>query len=212
MICLNNGVWDQLAVKYDRLWVQKHSLAPTRKKIAMLLAERLDRDRFSLLDAGCATGQLLFEIGNRHENALLFGIDKSEEMIRRAKGRVPKAGLFCADIGSCDLTSYIPEKSLDVIVCCHSFPYYRDKNAALAGMKQLLRDDGVMIFAQASINNLYDRLAMAVVEQTAEPAEYLSRRDFRKLAEAGFLIESEFTIKKRWYMPSICGFVMVKRL
>jgi len=209
---LKSRVWDKLAAKYDRLWVQKYLLGPTRTKIASLLSERFGGRGFALLDAGCATGQLLHEIKNRQEGVLLFGIDKSGEMIRRAKERAPRANLFCADLDSRDLTSYISENSLDAITCCHSFPYYRDKKAVLANLKKVLKDDGVMIFAQASINNMYDRLVMAAVEKTAEPAEYLSRRDFRRLAEAEFSILSEFAVKERFYMPSICGFVLVKRL
>ncbi len=208
---MKNSVWDRLADKYDRLWVQKYSLTPTRNKILSLLSDRFD-DGFSLLDLGCATGQLLGEIGEINEKARLFGMDKSAEMIARAGEKVPVATFFRVDIDDCHLTRYIEKNSLDVVVCCHSFPYYGDKETALSKISALLKDGGVAIFAQASVNRLYDRFVLWAVEKTAEAADYLSRKDFRGLAEREFLIESEFTIKERFYMPSICGFVMRKRL
>ena len=209
---MKNGIWDKLAHKYDRLWVQKYSLTPTRKKVLSILAENYRNKNFSLLDIGCATGQLLFEVNNQYPDAKLLGLDKSEEMISRAQNQAKNAYLFCANIDECSLSEYMDENSLDFIVCCHSFPYYKNKKAVLQKLCRLLKDNGKIIFAQASINNVYDRFIMAIIETTAEPADYLSKKKFRELAGDYFNIRSEFVIKERFFMPTICAFVMEKRI
>jgi len=55
---------------------------------------------------------------------------------------------------------------------------------------------------------MYDRIALWLVERTAEKAEYLSKDEFCMLFETRFVIEERFTIRERWFMPSICGFVV----
>lgn len=196
-------VWEKLAKKYDGLWVQEVSLGPTRRqvlrRIAALGAE-------SLIDLGCGTGQLLHELSLRHPEIRLTGIDKTTGMIRRCSEKRIPAELLCRELPCEDLAL----EGFDAAVCCHSFPYYRDKPAALVQIHGLLRQNGTAIFVQASRNNLYDRIALWFTEKTAEKAEYLSRKEFAALVEGRFTIIERFTVRERWYMPSICGFVMKK--
>ena len=63
-------VWNRLAIKYDRLWVQKYSLSPTRKKVIKLIKEFDLVNNFKLLDCGCATGQLIEEITKTYHGFL----------------------------------------------------------------------------------------------------------------------------------------------
>ena len=208
----DSNVWDRLAPRYDRLWVQKYSLVPTRSAVKAIFALCLHKPVTTLLDLGCGTGQLLCELESEHPGANLYGADKSAEMIRLAREKTSGSTLFVLDIDTDELPEIIRENALDAIVCCHSFPYYQNKPAVLEKLHKALRTDGVLIFAQASINSFYDRLVLALVEKTAETAQYLSRRDFRDLISHRFVITSEFSVRERFYMPSICGFAAKKRL
>jgi ubiquinone/menaquinone biosynthesis C-methylase UbiE len=205
------NVWDRLAKKYDYLWVQKYSLLPTRERVKRAVAEHCCGDNFVLLDLGCATGQLLFELRDDGFGGRLCGVDKSSEMIRLAKNWDRNMELLCVDVDLGDLPRFFKEGSVDVIVCCHSFPYYKNKDGVLAEIHKILSDNGIAIFVQAAVNNFYDKLVLQAVEATAEKADYLSRETFRKLAERHFEIIEEFTIKEQFFMPSICGFVLRKR-
>lgn len=196
-------VWEKLASKYDRLWVQKYSLEPTRQQVL----ERISAlGATSLVDVGCGTGQLLAELSARHPEVKLAGIDKAKEMIRKCRDKRIAAELYCHEIPSPGL----PLAAFDAAVCCHSFPYYRDKHSALSQIHGLLRSEGSAIFVQASRNSFYDRIVLWFTEKTAEKAEYLSRREFATLVEDFFTITETFTIRERWFMPSICGFVLKK--
>ena len=204
-------VWDKLAYKYDRLWVQKYSLTPTRKKVIHVLDPFINENKTHMLDLGCGTGQLLNELSSVYNNLTCYGFDKSEEMIKIAKSKSNRIQYHIIDISTEDYEDILPPKRLDLIICCHSFPYYTNKSQVLEKLHRSLKDDGLVIFVQASINSLYDKFVMTLIEKTAERAEYLSRKEFRRLTSSHFNIIEEFTIKEHILMPSICGFVMRKR-
>lgn len=199
------NVWDKLSDKYDNLWVQKYSLTPSRKKIFSLI--NTQNEKFSLLDVGCGTGQLLCEIKEQHPKSHLFGFDKSQSMIEVAKSKNADIAFCCSAA-----ENFYTDNKFDFITCSHSLPYYPDKSLVLQKLSHFLKDDGKAIFIQASINSGYDKFVMSIIEKTAEKAEYLSIKDFCGLAENYFVIKDTFTIKEKWYMPSICGFVLGKKL
>lgn len=199
-------IWDKISGKYDRLWVQKYSLSPTRRgvlhKIGRLKAE-------TLLDVGCGTGQLILEVTANY-NISCTGIDKSPEMIGQAESKGITARFLRVDVTSEKLSDFFKER-FDIITCTHSFPYYVNKKEVLKKLNSVLNDGGMVIFVQAAINNVYDRFVMAAVESTAEKAEYLSKKDFLRLALEHFELEEQFDIKEKWFMPSINGYVLRKR-
>ncbi|MDR0470013.1 MAG: methyltransferase domain-containing protein [Peptococcaceae bacterium] len=221
-------IWDDLAYKYDRLWVQRYSLAPTRREI---LSRVRQRQVGRLLDVGCGTGQLIEAVTGEAVageavsgeggigdavsgeavtgDALIacVGIDKSAEMIRVAEAKNPRARFYVRDICG-GVPDALAGEKFDLIVCAHSFPYYTDKRAVLGYIAGLMAPGAAAIFVQASINNLYDKAVMHFVEKTAEKADYLSKEDFLRLVGERFVAEEQFDVKERRLMPSICGFVL----
>ena len=198
------SIWDRLSRKYDTLWVQKHSLSPTRKKITEILGKLVTQPDFKMLDIGCGTGQLIEDLSAQYPLAFFTGIDKSERMVALAQEKNPSHRFLTV---AAEKLAF-DEACFDFITCCHSFPYYQDKEAVVDRIKKILKPNGYAIFVQASVNNRYDHFVMWIVEKTAETAEYLSRREVRRFFTDGFTVVQEFIIKEKWYMPSICGFVL----
>ena len=205
-------IWDKLAKKYDRLWVQRYSLNPTRKEVIAYI-KKLGKKEASLVDLGCGTGQLLFDIYDQFEDYHLTGIDKSKGMIDAAKEKAKGTHIQFFEKQVEALTQAFADIKVktDIITCTHSFPYYKDKQQALKDIAGQLRDDGAVIFAHASINNVYDKMVMYFIEKTAEKADYLSNEAFLALIRPYFYAETVFTIRKKWFMPSIYGYVLRKR-
>ena len=206
------SVWDKLANKYDRLWVQKYSLTPTRSRVKQIISDHFNAGEFTLIDLGCGTGQFLSELRESSLNCRLIGIDKSPDMIKQANSREKDIDFMCLDIDKEELTQRFTAGSIDAVVCCHSFPYYKNKANVLMKLHTLLKANGIVIFVQASVNNIYDKVVLQVIEATAEKADYLSRKAFRLLTEECFKTTDEFTIHERFFMPSICGVILRKRL
>jgi trans-aconitate methyltransferase len=199
------SIWDKLSKKYDFLWVQKYSLTPTRKKVISIL--KCCKSDFTMLEVGCATGQLLSEVRSEFPECKLFGIDKSEQMIQRARSKNIDAQFDCVYA-----EEYDTNIKFDVVTCCHSFPYYQEKELVLKKIASLLDENGMTIFIQGSINGIYDKVVMSIVEMTAENASYISKKQFIDLAKEYFVVEGSFLIKERWFMPSIYGFVLRRKL
>ena len=161
-------IWDFWAARYDRLWVQRVSLAPTR---AALRAQLSSRPPGRLLDMGCGTGQLLAELlglGGTTDWEYT-GIDASPAMIAAARRKFPAACFECADV-----MSYAAAPAVfDTVVCAHAFPYLPDQRAALARLAGWLQPGGRLLLAQACTETCYDRIVLAIVKRTTSPARYL---------------------------------------
>lgn len=206
----NNGIWDFWADKYERLWVQKYSLSPTRKRIVGILKNIMNNKnkKYRILDSGCGTGQLLRDIQGEFPDydIELVGIDFSSGMIAEARRKSRNIDYRISDIQ--EFTE--DERSYDIIVCSHSFPYYKNKEEVIHRFSGLLTENGCLIMAQASQNNLYDSLVMPFVKLTTSKAAYPGVSSVVGMLEPYFRdIELE-RIKEKFYMPSIYMFVGFK--
>lgn len=205
------SVWNKLSHKYDELWVQKHSLGPTRHKVFDIVCDIVgDKKNFSLFDVGCGTGQFLSTISEYYPHARLYGMDYSAGMLEKAAHKNAYAYLRNGDICKTDVFDFIEENSIDIVTCMHSFPYYPDKIRAISNIHSVLKPNGYAIIVSASINNIYDRFVMSIIEKTASEAIYLSKDSMCNILYDKFEVEKSFLIKEKFYMPSIWGFVARK--
>lgn len=206
---LNSSVWDFWADRYDRLWVQKYSLGPSRREIIRALAPMLKADRkYKLLDMGCGTGQLLRELQRAFKDfdVEYTGVDISSKMIDKCREQDLRTPYFVSnidDFGAC------PEE-YDFIICSHSFPYYQGKIKAVEKFHQLLKKDGILFLVQASANSFYDSIAMFFVKFTTSKAQYLSIKGILSLVSSKFTPVDTIRIREKFYMPTICLFLLKK--
>jgi len=200
---MHTKVWDFWASRYERLWVQKYSLTPTRELVIQELSVMIDSGRgYKLLDMGCGTGQLIREIQEAFPNAKCVGVDISPKMIDRAATNNP-----CAVFMVSSIEGMTGEGEYDIVVCTHSFPYYRDQAQALQKLSTMLKPGGHLLLAQASENSPYDKLAMFFVKFTTGKANYPSITAVKQMASQYFSRLSSRVIKEKWYMPTIALFV-----
>lgn len=206
---LNSSVWDFWADKYERLWVQKYSLEPSRRAIIKTIEPMLKEDRkYKLLDMGCGTGQMLRELQMCFQDFDIeyTGVDISTKMIDKCIERDSKTTYHVSNID--DFKSN-PEE-YDFIICSHSFPYYQNKSRAIQKFHHLLKKDGVLFLVQASANSIYDNIVMFFVKFTTSKAQYLSIKGILSLATSSFSRIGIIKIKERLYMPTICLFLLKK--
>ncbi len=196
---MNEMIWDFWASRYHRLWVQKHSLRPTRHAVLDIIRELEPIQGTRILDLGCGVGELMEELEKNHGGISLTGIDSSGEMLRISKSRNPNAKHI--QLAAEELSSL--KDSFDIIVCTHSFPYYAEKHKVIMELHRLLAPGGSLVIAFASINSLYDKLVMSMVKLTTGSAEYPSHDSFLELINPCFDLESHQIIRERPYMPTI---------
>lgn len=211
----NKRIWDFWAKYYERLWVQKISLEPTRKMVIEEISKYVDDKNkyYNILDIGCGTGQTLFEIIKKFEmyKIKIKGIDFSEEMIKEAN--LKKMGINYkngeVDFLQIDVNNLnIINDKFDIIICTHSFPYYKNQKRVIESIEKMLNNDGIIVFVQASINNLYDRIAMFFVKLTTGNAKYLSIKELGRVLPDYLRIDKLARVNNIWFMPSIYLFLM----
>lgn len=72
----------------------------------------------------------------KHPQMMLWGLDLSPEMIRRAKEKqIPHAD-FC--VGDAEFLPY-PDQSFDVVLCMQSFHHYPNPEGVLEEVYRVLR-------------------------------------------------------------------------
>lgn len=209
----SSRIWDFWAGHYERLWVQKWSLKPTREAAVEELKRLYQEDEtFTLLDVGCGVGELLEEIHEAFPKAKVYGLDYSIRMTEKSQKRVPE-GIIChlavEELEIINKTIF-PEE-FDVILCTHSFPYYKDQQQILKLFYRRLAREGRLILAFASESTFYDRRVMPLVKLTTGNAAYPSKEKLRRMTRAHFTYEMEGNVAKHPWMPTLLFAVLKKQ-
>lgn len=200
---MTSEIWDFWAKRYNKLWVQKYSLRPTRE---YLLTMDLQGDKLKILDLGCGPGQLIEELYKKNKDLHIMGIDFSEKMLEISKEKNPKASHIKMNV---DDLNKINEK-FNIIFCTHSLPYYKNPNKVMTDLYNLLLDNGKIYLGFASGNSLYDKFILAFVKLTTGRAYYPSDKEFKKLIHPYFYVENVEIIKERFFMPRIAIYTIKK--
>lgn len=195
------GIWDSYEKIYDKLWVQKVSLEPTRRAVRAQI-KRLAGEEASLIDIGCGTGQLLDEIRRDHPQFEYTGVEPSR------LGQVAKErGLFVREVSIAKLRG---DEDYDFVLCTHSFPYYSNKEKAIKKLADLTKSGGYLLIAHATSDTRYDKVMLQGVKLTTSKANYPSEAEMLKYL-APYFTEVEVVGVNKWYIPTIKLYIAKKR-
>ena len=203
------NIWDFWSSRYERLWVQRFSLAPTRRAIIERLDHLLEREKpVRILDMGCGTGQLVRDIKAAFPDypITIKGVDISQGMIREARLADPESTY---EVYS--MEGYHDDRELyDIITCTHSLPYYRDQSRAIEKFHGWLKPGGYLFVANASTNNLFDLFSFGIIKLTTSKARYPSVKEMEALINPFFFIKERQRIRENIFIASIYLFVCQK--
>lgn len=203
---MKSSIWNFWANKYDKLWVQKYSLKPTRSYILKAITELKEINNMDVLDLGCGPGQLINEMSQKFKSFQITGIDFSDKMLEISKLKNPAAKHIQMNVSELNQL----DARFNVIICTHSLPYYKEPEKVFKELHRLLKDDGRIFMGFASGNNLYDKFILGFVKLTTGPANYPSDIKFKQLVSQYFEIEHLKVIKEKLYMPRIAVYTLKK--
>ena len=137
---LSRNAFDKQAETYDIDKNGKHA-----RSIYSYIIEELSDIQFSdVLDVGCGTGEILNIIKTLYPAVLLFGIDISKEMLKRAEEKgLNNSRLF---LGDAECLPFENEK-FDLLICTDSFHHYPNPQRAIDEFYRVLRTDGTLLLA-----------------------------------------------------------------
>lgn len=192
-------IWDYYAGWYEKLWVQKFVLKPSRKLILKTL-ETLPSTE-NMLDVGCGIGELCREMSSQFRNSFIVGMDPSAKMIERARKESVSGQI---DYHNGFLKTLNHGQLFDVIVSTHAFPYMPDKREVLTQLSLKLKPGGRLLLLCANRNNLYDAIWLSLVKLTTSKAEYPSVSSIHQMMKnAGYTVGRTQRIKSRRFVPSV---------
>lgn len=201
--------WENLAHKYNRLWVQKYSLGPTRREVLKIILPKLQADAsLKLFEAGCGTGQLIREISEQYPQIDYLGIDAAHNMIDAAKKSVTGQNIR---FQACPIEDFKSTEKYDIILCTHAFPYFPDKEETLCKFADLCNPGATVIIVNSSTNSLKDLLINFFLKATTSKARYLSVKEMKVLFQkAGLNLKEVKVIREKFYMTTIALFHLEK--
>lgn len=129
--------FDQKAADWDSRMVRNEAV------IASILDHADIHPGMDILDVACGTGILIPDYLKRRASSIT-GIDISPNMIAEAekKFRQPEVTLICTPA-----ETYEPEKKFDAIMVYNALPHFRDSQALIAHLSDLLKPDGTLTVA-----------------------------------------------------------------
>lgn len=130
--------FNQQAATYDNDMKGQHA-----RTLYPYILKLLENESFSsLLDLGCGTGELLYQIQKKYHSERLIGIDISDKMIDVAnEKKIDKAHFILGD------TEYLPfeNNTFDVVICNDSFHHYPSPEKVLDEAYRVLKNSGLII-------------------------------------------------------------------
>lgn len=140
-----------------------------------------DRRDLKILDAGCGTGWLcerLVPFGT------VVGTDLADDVVNRARERVPEATFVAGDIMSVDVGG-----DFDVIVSLEVLSHVADQPAFLARLHSLLTVGGRLLIATQN-RPVLERFNRIPPPGPGQLRRWVDRRELRGLLEgAGFVVD-----------------------
>jgi SAM-dependent methyltransferase len=156
----------------------------------------LDRIRpGTALDAACGTGRYAGYLAGRGHR--VTGVDRSPEMLARARPRVPGAGFVAGDLGRLPAA----DQSVDLVVCALALVHVPDLGPALAEFGRVLRPGGHLVVSDIHLVSQYLGGVPAVAGPDGRPGLLPAHRhlasDYLTAAlDAGFAVRG--CAEPRW--------------
>ena len=161
------------------------------KTLIKLLKKEKQNKNFSLLDIGCANGELLFNIKKNFKKSNLMGIDVDQSLLNKAKKICTKDIKFLKkDISKKDLKI----GKFDFVICCGVLSIFKDGKNILKNLLLQLKPGG-KIFIFDSLNKYYYNLHVIAENFRNDKSDLLYKNVYSLQFIEKFFVENKKKMK-----------------
>lgn len=170
---------------------EKLPIDPVSLRRAAFVLERLQRllppgGRREILEIGCGTGWLCEQLG---AFGSVTGIDLADEVIQRARIRMPHARFLAGDFA---VAPFSPA-SFDVVVTLETIAHVIDQRAFVARIHDLLRPEGILLLTTQN-RFVMERRSTVMRQGVGQLRDWLTMRRVRALVRPYFEILEATTL------------------
>ena len=115
-----------------------------------LLNKYAESDDFTLVDAGCGSGENLMEIILNYPKAKIIGIDNHKPDLNNAKKRFSDKAKFL--YGDC-LNMEIKSETIDIVLSNQVIEHITRYEKYLHELKRILKSNGILILSTPNFHN-----------------------------------------------------------
>ncbi|MEU6644018.1 class I SAM-dependent methyltransferase [Saccharomonospora sp. NPDC046836] len=147
------------------------------------------RDGHRVLDVGCGTGNLLRSTGKRYPKVELVGLDPDPKALARAGRKARRAGVTVRlDRGFAEELPY-PDGSFDRVFSSLMLHHLdtASKDALLAEVRRVLRPDGLLVLADATVDEHGHRTGSGRMREQLR--DNVGDAVAQRITTAGFAVE-----------------------
>lgn len=189
--------FNQQAATYDEDTYGEHA-----RKLYPALLKKLSSLQYStVLDLGCGTGEVMQTIILAAPDTKIYGIDISENMVRKAKEKLKNNASI--NVGDSEHLPY-EDEMFDVVYCNDSFHHYPNPKTVMAEVSRVLKPRGTFIigdcwqpFLSRTIMNIFMRFSNEGDVKIYSEREICSMLDeyfhdtvWQKVNHASFLVSA----------------------
>ena len=172
---------------FDRAAAGYDAHAALQAEVGARLLERLDyapTDSRCILDLGCGTGHASEALAQRFPDARVVALDWAPAMLAETARNAPSASAVCADLMALPLAA----RQFDLVFSNLALQWVTDWPAALAGLRRILKPDGLLLFSTFGPDTLQElRSAWAEVDDDVHVNEFPDLHDVGDLlVRSGF--------------------------
>lgn len=169
-------VFDGCAESFDQSLVGKLAYTLPQELTQAILTASERSTPWDVLDLGCGTGLVGAELGAHA--ATLVGIDLSQKMLQRSRGRNVYTNLICSDLMPA-LDSERPS-SYDLVTAADVFIYVGRLDSVIPAVRKTLRANGLFAFSTETAEDAPDLLNAPPTAgyQLTTSGRYVHRADY----------------------------------
>ncbi len=140
-------IWKANRIADENIYINENRYKKPKevhKRIINLIERFIDEDHKSILDCATATGELIFFLNRIYPDKKFFGFDISENMISKAKEKVPNAKFFVQDIQKSYADWLIKPKS-SIVIASGILCIFDDYKSVLDNILSCASNNGIII-------------------------------------------------------------------